>query len=393
MNKLFCTDKSFSIDAPRKAVASAAELSEIIGQLYDGARETLPWSTILQRLRTHLNASWTSLELRPASRRQPALIIAAGPHGVERSTIEESAEFDVYSLNLFTRLPPEQAFTPEEYLGKDTWLRSLYFNKYVKPYDIRYVLGADFRSDEQFECRLRACRAPAAGPFAIDDKAFMQLLLPHFKRSVAMHAEAYIAETERQLYANTFDQLHIGTVTLDETGALLNTNTVAGAILAQKDGLWLCGNTLRASNPYEQKLAQIIKLALRDTASGTLAAAQALSIKRATRDTNLSIVVKNIILPPHGDASQRPAVAVFMRDPERQVTPSQDMLRKLFNFTRAEAMLARLLANGLDLDEASLQLHISKNTVRSRLQAIFSKTGVNRQSALTRILLDTIAAL
>jgi len=65
----------------------------------------------------------------------------------------------------------------------------------------------------------------------------------------------------------------------------------------------------------------------------------------------------------------------------------------LFNFTPAEANFAKLLAEGLTLDEAGEQLGITKNTVKSRLRSIFSKTGVTRQSSLIRILLDTMVSL
>ncbi len=52
-----------------------------------------------------------------------------------------------------------------------------------------------------------------------------------------------------------------------------------------------------------------------------------------------------------------------------------------------------LLAKGLNLDEASEQLNVSRNTTRTHLRSLFAKTGVNRQSLLVRLILNSVAPL
>ena len=68
-------------------------------------------------------------------------------------------------------------------------------------------------------------------------------------------------------------------------------------------------------------------------------------------------------------------------------------LRQLFEFTPAEAALALLLANGLTLDEASDELGITRNTAKSHLSSIFSKTGVTRQPKLVQLILKSVAPI
>ena len=67
-------------------------------------------------------------------------------------------------------------------------------------------------------------------------------------------------------------------------------------------------------------------------------------------------------------------------------------LEHLFALSPAEARLASRLADGAGLDEAAAILGISRNTARSQLQAIYGKTGVNRQGDLVRLLLNSAAA-
>jgi len=60
---------------------------------------------------------------------------------------------------------------------------------------------------------------------------------------------------------------------------------------------------------------------------------------------------------------------------------------------RDKTICALLLTNGLTLEEAAEESGISKNTARTHLRAIFSKTGVTRQATLVRILLGSVVPL
>jgi DNA-binding CsgD family transcriptional regulator len=103
-------------------------------------------------------------------------------------------------------------------------------------------------------------------------------------------------------------------------------------------------------------------------------------------------LVKSIARLQRVEAQRRPAAAVFIRDPQHNFEPSLDVLRMLFDFTAAEARFARLLASGMSMEDGR-RLGITRNTCKSRLQAIFAKTGVTRQAALVGVLHDTLVSL
>jgi len=90
---------------------------------------------------------------------------------------------------------------------------------------------------------------------------------------------------------------------------------------------------------------------------------------------------------------KRPSAVVFIRDPERNLHPSFELVQRLFHFTPAEAKLALLLTDGLSLDEAAEEMAIRKNTARAHLRSIFSKAGVKRQITLVRLLLNSVASI
>ena len=57
-----------------------------------------------------------------------------------------------------------------------------------------------------------------------------------------------------------------------------------------------------------------------------------------------------------------------------------------------DAMEQRSVAT-IVLDDASVELGVSRNTTRTHLRSLFAKTGVIRQSMLVRLILKSVAPL
>lgn len=66
----------------------------------------------------------------------------------------------------------------------------------------------------------------------------------------------------------------------------------------------------------------------------------------------------------------------------------QSLVRDAFALSAAEARLASALAMGLSLDEAALQCGITKETARTVLKRVFTKTNTSRQHELVALLRD-----
>ena len=71
----------------------------------------------------------------------------------------------------------------------------------------------------------------------------------------------------------------------------------------------------------------------------------------------------------------------------------RDLLASLYGLTPAEAELASLLSAGHSIEEAAEIRGVTLNTARSQMKRVFSKTGVNRQADLVRLLLNNVTAL
>ena len=101
---------------------SIEQFSELIGAIYQGPLESVPWGGTLVTLRAVMRANWVTLILRPASADQPALLVRAGDRGAEVYNAAYS-HYQVFSLDPFVGLPVERAVTIDEMKGT-SWSQS-----------------------------------------------------------------------------------------------------------------------------------------------------------------------------------------------------------------------------------------------------------------------------
>lgn len=371
---------------------SFEQFSALIGAIYQGPLESVPWGGALVMLREYMGANWATLILRPASADQPALLIRAGDHGPEVYNAAYS-HYQAFSLDPFVGLPVDRVVTIDEMIDSSTWMKGEFYTAFIEPNNIRFILGADIVTEGGADCRLRITRPLSERNFSERDKALCEALLPHLKRAVTLHSRIDLIETERQLYSTTMDRMLVGTVVFDEKGAVMRTNRVADAILAEKEGIRISENGLHADFPAEDReLRRLMKLAL--SSPGVVPAVpEAMSVTRRSGRGRLGVLVRPVPLGEWSEDKHRPAAVVFIRDPERRSHPPQALIRHLFGLTGAEATLALLLANGLTMDEAAVELKIRKNTIRAHLRSIFAKTGVRRQTTLVHLLLSSVASI
>lgn len=367
------------------------QLSALVGAIYQGPLEPVPWSGALVMLRDILRANWATLILRPASADQLALIIRAGDQGPEVYHAAYS-HYEAFSMDPFVGLPPDHVVTIDEMMST-SWMEGKFYETFLEPNDIRFIMGVDTVTEGGANCRLRITRPPGERDFSEKAKALCQALLPHLRRSVTLHSRIESIETERQLYSSTMDRMLVGTVVFDESGLILRTNAVASGVLAEKDGIRINQNRLHAEFAAEDReLQRLIKMAL--TESGAVPAVpQPMTVTRPSGRASLGVLVRSVPSGEWSEERHRPAAVAFIRDPERKWQLSLEMVRQLFGLTGSEAALALLLANGFTLDEAAVELGIRKNTIRAHLRSIFAKTGVRRQTTLIHLLLSSVASI
>jgi len=369
-----------------------AGMAPLLAAIYEGPLESPPWQTALEALREHLRADTVTLILRPPSSASGGVMISAGPFK-EQGVHSYQAHF--FAIDPFVRLREGEVVSAEELLGPQ-WLESEYYREHLGPLGVRHLLGTDIYTREGIECRLRVARGHDAAAFSRADKAAIEFLLPHLKQSIQLHARIDRLECERRLFGGAINRILVGTISFTHDGAIAEINDEAMRILEEKDGLSLQAHTLCIAQSTEgQEFKRLIRTALLESEKiGETAQIGAMSITRPSGRPRLSLLVRSVPWDPWSESQQRPAVMVFLRDPESQGVPlSRELVQRLFDLTRSEAEIAILLSKGLTLEEVSEALGIQRTTARTHLRSIFGKTGVTRQTTLVRLLMNSVLTL
>lgn len=374
------------------AIFPLETFSELVGAVYDGLLEPIPWEKCLLRMRTLLKANYVTLILRQPRAGDHGLMVNVGDSTTE-GLISYNSHF--YAMDPFVGLPADKMVTNSDILDETRWMASPFYQEFLLPYNVHRLMGADIFTADGGECRLRVCRPRDAPDFSTSDKALCSMLLPHFKRAVTLYDKLDLVESERKLYSGAMDRLMIGTIILDKNGRVLKTNGQADVILQAGDGMRLVSNMPHATHAADNReLQRLIKVALaRHGNHRTPAVVDAISVVRNSGKRNLGVVVHSVPPSEWSDGTSSPAAIIYIRDPEHKAQAPHEIVRQLFKFTPAETNLAMQLANGLSLEDAAIELGIRRNTARAHLRAIFSKTDVTRQTELVRLLLNSVATM
>jgi DNA-binding CsgD family transcriptional regulator/PAS domain-containing protein len=378
-------------DLFRKSGLTLVEYDGLVRMIYEGTGEATPWGGFLEALRDRLDANYVTMILRPPSPDHSWLVVFAGE---ARPELAETYNTFFYAIDPFVNLPVGRVMTIEEVVNEDEWLCSAIYQEFLSPLEVRYYLGADLGDGGEPCCRFRVSRAERSLNFGEVERAICQILLPHLRCAVRLRNQIDVTEAERQLYAATLERLSVGAVILDKRGKILRSNGAATEILRERDGLSISNGGLHAAFGTENReLHAMIDHAINGETSPRPHLVSGMSLTRPSGRPNLGIVVKAAPTTEWSDSAESPAVVVIIRDVEQKSQTSQTVLKRLYGLTPAESTLALKLLEGMTVDEASEQLHISRNTARCQLRAIFAKTGVTRQTELVRLLLSGVAPL
>lgn len=364
--------------------------NELVKAVYYGPLEEQPWQTFLRLFRKAVKADFATLLLRPPKPGDPGVVYNAVVHSPE---VYQAYNENYFALDSFVNLPHGKVVTLSEYMDESSLISSEYFKRYMQPIDVFYVMGADLTDQSGMNVRLRVTRHQQAQDFDQEDKAICELVLPHLLQSIELNAQLRLVESERGVFENAIDQLSMGSILIDEKGEVARVNQVAQAILSENNGIKIVnGRLVLIGHNDNRSLQMLINTVLEAYTKRTPGYVKAIRVERS-QASSLGLLIRPMSQTPHCDDLHTPAVVVFISDPDRKLGAPDHILNQLFGFTPAESKLALLLANGLTLEEASSELDVSRNTAKSHLSAIFSKTGVSRQTKLVQLILNSVAPM
>ena len=287
----------------------------------------------------------------------------------------------------FAALTPPMTVGLTERMVSDRDLeRSEFYQTLMRPLGLWRAAIVNVHRDESVLAPMGFLRTRKERPFGERELLDLRRLAPHLNRALRVSLRLRELETRAESLAPEMaDRALVALVLTDATGRIAETNGLARAILAERDGLVIRDGVLRvARNEEGAELARLIREA---AGSRVMPMSGVMRVSRPSLRRPLPLVVA----PTRNAASpfgRSHAVRVSFADPERAPEADAALLARLYGLTPREARVAVSLLQGRSPAEAAAELAMTENTVRTHIRHAFEKTGVERLSDFVRLLMQ-----
>jgi DNA-binding CsgD family transcriptional regulator/PAS domain-containing protein len=276
--------------------------------------------------------------------------------------------------------------TQQDAFSAEDLARDPFQHEFIRPNGFSAFAGAVLVQGPGLALPVSIERSISQDPFMQDEVDLMNQLFTHLRAAGDLAVRIGMASTQRM--ADAFSAAGHPVALLGRDGVVVHMNARFEQLVG--DGLLVRGGRLGSWHPEADS-------------------AFAFAIDRAiSYDPSLHGPLTSVVLPRQGGS--RPLVAkvvpvvglahdvlhlvaaiVTLTDLEPAGSgPAEAVLEQAFGLTPAEARLASQIAAGKTLADIAMQEGSARETLRSRLKAIFDKTGTGRQAELT-LLLSKIA--
>ena len=362
-------------------------LSALLGSLYDAASNPALWDIFLRGFVQPTHANSAALLVHDLKNGQHNIVRQFGmnPDDVRMyyniaNELEDVWRSNAVPLSYAGWTHVSQSLCPSSVLAGTP-----FYNECLRKLHIFHGMFGVVEQKGPVLAILSVYRQKSGTAFDASQLELLNFFMPHLRRAFQLHFRLADLQTRNASLQTAADMSPTGMIFFDSTGTILCMNQSASAVIARKDGLLATPDHIRAEQVQEStNLDLLIRQATATSiGEGLHPGGTILISRRSLPPLHLLVLpVRNLEL---GLATSAAAV-VFVVDPSRRLRPAAEILTGLFRLTPAESRVAVLLGDGKSLSEIAQVLGVSRNTLKTQVASVYSKTGTSRQSQLVRLL-------
>jgi DNA-binding CsgD family transcriptional regulator/PAS domain-containing protein len=370
---------------------SPQDLSDVIGQIYDCVLDPTGWQPVVARMQSLVRCMNAVLAVQalPTGR-----VLLAVTNGIDDAHLMSMADYgaDILDqwggLEVISRHPIDEPVVLSWDRPRKLWEHNRYYAEWAKPQGVDDVIGVIAARDATVFGTLGFARHIDEGPVTQVEVDFLRSIMPHVQRAVSISRALDISTIEAESFRSAFDAVPTGIVLVGSALDVLHANAAAQLMLSAGDPIAAQDGRLRVPFALSHRaLADAVTLANSDEA---LIGRRGFGIPARTASGDA--VVLHVL--PLRRGSLRPglnpeaAAAIFVTAETMPRPAPEQALAALFDLTPAEARVFASIGSGKTIAETAAGLGISRETVRTHLLHVFTKTGTNRQAELVELALS-----
>jgi DNA-binding CsgD family transcriptional regulator/PAS domain-containing protein len=372
----------------------AAQVSHLIGDIYDAALDPERWDDVLNRACGFLDAT--------------AGMLASFDAAEHKLNMNKFWGYDPSYLQLYVdryskinplgiaslRTSVGDVVATEDMMPLDEWRATAVYLEWAKPQGFVDAIQATLDKSATAMAVVGMVRHERVGMVDGAMRRRVQLLWPHFRRAVLIGKVIDLHKVEAASLADTLDGLSAAMFLVDAAGRIVHTNAAAHHMLNKAAVTYATGGKFAAVDPQANRALHDIFMNAEngDAAVG----AKGIAIPLSARDGERYVAH---VLPLTSGARRKTGVtysavaAVFVRKATLDLPHPLDKIASTFKLTPAEMRILMMFVELSGVHEVALVLGISEATVKTHLQRIFSKTETRRQADLVRLVAGYMSPL
>lgn len=363
-------------------------LIKLIGSVYDAAAEPTLWAPFLEQLAKTTRADSAALVMHNLGHEEHTVAASWKTEAeADRLYQQHFGSVDVWTMKAKSK-PAGYVCTSDSLFPTRELASTEFYNDFLSRYGIAHGMFGLVEHNEISVAGISLYRGLLSGEFRASDLETLNLLVPHIQRAFKLHFQFSQLKGRSEGVEAALNMLATGVIFLGANGEVVLVNRSAQEQLGTKDGLFAARGKLSAAIGAESAHLQVLIHGALQIGGGIgLSAGGTILISRENgRPLSVTVAPLREVNP---SVTQRTAAVLFISDPDRNPEVPANMLQRCYGLTPAEGRLAILLLEGRSLKEAGDFCDVTYNTAKSQLKIIFSKTGVQRQGELIRLLLNT----
>lgn len=278
----------------------------------------------------------------------------------------------------FPRMMAGEVVTDLDVMSPEQIRADPMYNELLFPSGYRWFAGIGFWADSA-AWALTLQRTGREGAFEARDKQRLAQLAPRLTETATLAtAMGRVALTSM---TDVLDRVRQPALVLNRDGLVLRTNAMADR--GFDDEIRIRERRLVLRDKQAMMRFDQLTSMIRSMPDAAAIPASPILVRRTTKPP---VVLR--LLPVDGAARSvflGARALLILSNLSPRPAPDSALIGQAFDLTPAESRLAALLATGTSIASAAERLRISRETARNHLKAIFSKTGVHRQSELVTL--------
>ena len=248
-----------------------SRVENAIGSVYEAALDSAGWASALFAIAKQVEASSaTAIAMNLAD----SSVSFGALHNIEPARLGEYAQHymsvDVWNAAL-VRLPPRRAYFAHLLIDESTFVRSEFYNDFLRPQGIFHALGGFVvrNGTQVFLCGVQ--RDLGEPQFTTAEGRLVNRLFPHLERAAKLHGSLATAGGLTEGLAAALERLPQAAILVDGSGRIIWANHLGEEQLRRADGIRLRDGRVEAAGctSANQRLLRLIATAENVSAAGS----------------------------------------------------------------------------------------------------------------------------